>query len=94
MGGAGGTSEMGRVRVCHINNSQVGRAGVINVASHCRPPAPRNPGVMGSSWTEVSGRTAETAEMTVGGAPAITSSPPETQPCRLPTRNSLPLVYL
>lgn len=45
-GGGGG---MGRLRVCHINNSQVGWSRVINVASHCRPPELRNPGVMAAA---------------------------------------------
>lgn len=40
---------MGRLRVCHINNSQVGWFGVINVASHCRPSELRNPGVMAAA---------------------------------------------
>lgn len=54
---------MGSIWGCHVNNSQVARASgrpVINV-----PPLHRNrtrgciPNVTGSSWTEVSGRTAE-----------------------------------
>lgn len=48
-GGAGCPRGVGRLRVCHINNSQVGRAGVINVASHCRPSEPRNPGIMAAA---------------------------------------------
>lgn len=40
---------MGRLPVCHINNSQVGWSGVINMASHCRPSEPRNPGVMAAA---------------------------------------------
>lgn len=48
-GGAGCPRGVGRLRVCHINNSEVGRAGVINVASRCRPPEPRIPGVMAAA---------------------------------------------
>lgn len=54
---------MGRIRVCHVNNSHEARASGHSVISV--PPLSWHltqgyiPGVMGSSWTKVSGRTAE-----------------------------------
>lgn len=92
LGKEGGPRDMGRLWTRHINNSQVGWSRAINVASHCWPSEPRNPGVMGSSWTKVSGRTAEKAEVTVGSTRRY--QPPESQTCCLPTRNTLQLVYL
>lgn len=47
--GGGGPRAMGRLRVCHINNSLVGWSRVINMASHCRPSEPRNPAVMAAA---------------------------------------------
>lgn len=47
--GEGCPRGMERLRVCHINNSQVGWSSVINMASHCRPSEPRNPGVMAAA---------------------------------------------
>lgn len=57
--------------MCHVNNSQEAQASghcVINV-----PPLSWHltqayiPGVMGSSWSKVSGRTAENKQTGVGG---------------------------
>lgn len=92
LGREGGSRETGRLWVCHINNSQVGWSRAINVPSRFRPSELRNPGVMGSSWTKVSGRTAEKAEVSVGNTRHY--QPPETKAWCLPTRNSLQLVYL
>lgn len=44
--GRGCPRGVGRLRVCHINNSQVGWSGVFHMASHCSPSEPRNPVVM------------------------------------------------
>lgn len=63
---AGCLRGMGKPQVCPINNSQVGWSGVINMASHCWLSEPRKSRCNGSSWTTVSGRTAEKAEVTVG----------------------------
>lgn len=55
---------MGRICTSYVNNSQVAQAGgqhhIINVLAHSwHPTQGCIPAVMGSSWTGVSGRTAD-----------------------------------
>lgn len=91
--GRGKPRGMGRIWVCHVNNSQVARAGghsVINVPPHSRHLTRGCiPGVMGSSWTEVSGSTAENK---LGRPLGNTHNylPSESQTCSLPARWSQP----
>lgn len=91
---------MGRICVCNVNNSQVAWAGghsIINVPPHSwHPTQGYIPGVMGSSWTEVSWRTAENQQTGRQGLPRgtptiITPLGPKPAPCwPLPSRRSLP----
>lgn len=78
---------MGRTWVCHVNNSQVVRASghfVINVPPHSwHLTQGYIPGVMGSSWTKVSGRTAENKQTGVSVGNTHHYHPPETQTCPL-----------
>lgn len=91
--GRGKVRGMGRIWVCHVNNSQVARAGghsVINVPPHSQHLTRGCiPGVMGSSWTEVSGSTAENK---LGRPWGNTHNylPSESQTCSLPALRSAP----
>lgn len=78
---------------CHANNSRAAAANgcaVINVQPRSRHLTPGGiPGVMGSSWSEASGRTAEKKQSRRRQTRAALSSPPSSSP-RGPDRPTPP----